>query len=395
MSFVHVPACAHSVVATAQLHRLFGRTFQKTEFEFVYMYGANPLASHRKNEKPPIVFVPARRPRHGFRNARERQTVISEILYIHISILVNHCKYNGFHYANQGFPLGQPEINFGLLPLILIFAESYATTMTTKKDANDMSFFEHLEELRPCIVRSVFVLLLMMVAAFVAKDAIMAIVMGPKSPDFPTNAAMGLLADATGSDALRINSDEITLINTSMAGQLNMHIMVSFYTALILSLPYILFELWGFVKPALTDNELKNGRIFFFNVSICMLAGIAFGYFVLAPLSVNFLDGYAVSEEIRNLIDAGSYISLVMNMSLVCALVFELPVLVYFLSRLGILTAAFMRRYRRHAVIILAAGAAIITPPDVISMILVIIPMYLLYELSIGIAARNEKRNAA
>lgn len=261
-----------------------------------------------------------------------------------------------------------------------------------KKDANDMSFFEHLDELRPRIVRSVIAVVVLMVAAFLAKDAIMAIVMGPKSPDFPTNAAMGWLADATGSDALRINSGDLTLINTSMAGQLNMHIMIAFYAALILSLPYVLFELWGFVKPALNDNELKNGRIFFFNVTLCMIVGVLFGYFVLAPLSVNFLGGYTVSNEIRNLIDVGSYISLVMNMSLVCALVFELPVLVYFLSRLGILTAAFMRRYRRHAIIILAVGAAIITPPDIISMILVVIPMYLLYELSIGIAARNGKR---
>lgn len=264
-----------------------------------------------------------------------------------------------------------------------------------KKDANDMSFFEHLDELRPRIVRSVIAVVVLMVAAFLAKDAIMAIVMGPKSPDFPTNAAMGWLADATGSDALRINSGDLTLINTSMAGQLNMHIMIAFYAALILSLPYVLFELWGFVKPALNDNELKNGRIFFFNVTLCMIVGVLFGYFVLAPLSVNFLGGYTVSDEIRNLIDVGSYISLVMNMSLVCALVFELPVLVYFLSRLGILTASFMRNYRRHAIIILAVGAAIITPPDIISMILVIIPMYLLYELSIGIASRNEKRAAA
>ena len=251
-----------------------------------------------------------------------------------------------------------------------------------------MSFFEHLDELRPRIVRSVIAVAVLMVAAFLAKDAIMAIVMGPKSPDFPTNAAMGMLADATGSDALRINSGDLTLINTSMAGQLNMHIMIAFYAALILSLPYVLFELWGFVKPALNDNELKNGRIFFFNVTLCMIVGVLFGYFVLAPLSVNFLGGYTVSDEIRNLIDVGSY------MSLVCALVFELPVLVYFLSRLGILTAAFMRKYRRHAIIILAVGAAIITPPDIISMILVVIPMYLLYELSIGIATRNEKRVA-
>ena len=172
-----------------------------------------------------------------------------------------------------------------------------------------------------------------------------------------------------------------------------MHIMMSFYAALILALPYMLFELWGFVKPALNAGEVKNGRIFFLDATACMLTGAAFGYFILAPLSVNFLGGYSVSDEIRNMIDVGSYISLVMNLSLVCALVFELPVLAFFLARLGVLSAPFMRRYRRHAIVALAAGAAIITPPDIISMILVVIPMYLLYEASIAIAARCEKRS--
>ena len=117
------------------------------------------------------------------------------------------------------------------------------------KDANDMTFFEHLEALRPCIVRSVIALLVLFIAAFIGKDVIMDIVMGPKSPEFPTNAALASLADLTGSDALRINNREMTLINTSMAGQFNMHMMISFDAALILAIPYMLFELWGFVRP--------------------------------------------------------------------------------------------------------------------------------------------------
>lgn len=263
-----------------------------------------------------------------------------------------------------------------------------------EKDANDMTFFEHLEALRPCIVRSVAALLVFFVAAFLAKDLIMEVIMGPKSPGFPTNAALAALADLTGSDALRINNREFILINTTMAGQFNMHMMISFYTALILALPYMLFELWGFVRPALYDEEVKYGRRFFFYIAVCMIAGVLFGYFLLAPISINFLGGYVVSSDIRNLFDVGSYISLVMNLVLVCAIIFELPVVVYFLTKLGILNAAFMRKYRRHAIMVLAILAAIITPPDVISMILVVIPLYLLYEVSIGIAARTEKHEA-
>lgn len=261
------------------------------------------------------------------------------------------------------------------------------------KDANDMTFFEHLEALRPCIVRSVIALLVLFIAAFIGKDVIMDIVMGPKSPEFPTNAALASLADLTGSDALRINNREMTLINTSMAGQFNMHIMISFYAALILAIPYMLFELWGFVRPALYDNEAKYGKRFFFYISLCMILGILFGYFVLAPISLNFLGGYIVSSDIKNLFDVSSYISLVMNLVLVCAIIFELPVVVYFLTKLGVLSSGFMRKYRRHAIMVLAILAAVITPPDIISMILVVIPLYFLYEFSIGIAARVEKHN--
>lgn len=263
------------------------------------------------------------------------------------------------------------------------------------KDANNMTFFEHLDCLRPGLIRTVIAFAVAALAAFLAKEYIMDVVMGPKSPSFPTNAALAALADRTGSDALRINSGDITFVNTSMAGQFNMHIMVAFYAAMIFTLPWALVELWRFVKPALNSDEVHNGRRFMLWATLCMAAGAAFGYFVLAPLSVNFLSGYTVSDQIHNFIDARSYISLVMNLSLVCAVVFELPLLVYFLARLGVLRASFMRRYRRHAIVLLAMASAIITPPDVFSMILVIIPLYLLYEVSIRIAERNQRRSAA
>ena len=256
----------------------------------------------------------------------------------------------------------------------------------TDKNVNDMTFFEHLDALRPGLIRSVAVLMVVMVVAFLFKEPIMEVIMGPKSPDFITNSLMYQLAESTDSEVLKINQKPITLINTTMAGQFNMHLMMTFYVALIVAIPYLLFELWLFVRPALTRSERRSSTRFILYIVMCMAIGICFGYFVLSPLSVNFLTGYIVSSDITNMIDVGSYISLVANLVLVCALVFELPVAVHFLSMTGLISAQLMKKYRRHAVVLLAVGAAIITPPDIMSMILVIIPLYLLYELSIKIA---------
>lgn len=256
----------------------------------------------------------------------------------------------------------------------------------TDKNVNDMTFFEHLDALRPGLIRSVAVLMVVMVVAFLFKEPIMEVVMGPKSPDFITNSLMYQLAESTDSEVLKINQKPITLINTTMAGQFNMHLMMAFYVALIVAIPYLLFELWLFVRPALTRSERRSSTRFILYIVMCMAIGICFGYFVLSPLSVNFLTGYIVSSDITNMIDVGSYISLVANLVLVCALIFELPVAVHFLSMTGLISAQLMKKYRRHAVVLLAVGAAIITPPDIMSMILVIIPLYLLYELSIKIA---------
>jgi sec-independent protein translocase protein TatC len=171
-----------------------------------------------------------------------------------------------------------------------------------------------------------------------------------------------------------------------MAGQFNMHLLMAFYVALLVAVPYLMLELWLFVRPALTKSEQRTSSIFILYIVLRMAIGIGFGYFILAPLSVNFLSSYIVSSDITNMIDVGSYIKLVANLTLVCALIFELPVAIHFLSKAGIITAQFMKQYRRHAVVVLAVCAAIITPPDIMSMILVIIPLYLLYELSIKIA---------
>ena len=256
-------------------------------------------------------------------------------------------------------------------------------------DNGEMPFFEHFDALRPRLVRSVAVLFLLMCAAFACKELLMAVITGPQSPEFPTNRLFAELADRMSSDVLRINSHPLVLINTSMAGQFNLHLSLSFYTALLLAVPYFLWELWGFVRPALTDGEVRVCRRFVSYVTLCFFAGVLFGYFLLAPLSVNFLSGYIVSERISNMTDIDSYVSLVLNLSAVCGLVFLLPVAVGLLSRAGIVSAALMKRFRRHAIIVLAALAAVVTPPDVASMVLVMLPLYGLYELSIGIAKKH------
>ena len=194
------------------------------------------------------------------------------------------------------------------------------------------------------------------------------------------------LAERTGSEVLKINQTPVTLINTTMAGQFNMHMLMAFYVALLVTIPYLMLELWLFVRPALTQSERRTSSKFILYIILCMVIGVCFGYFILAPLSVNFLTSYVVSSDITNMIDVSSYIKLVANLTLVCALIFELPVAVHFLSKVGLITAEFMKKYRRHAIIVLAVCAAIITPPDIVSMVLVIIPLYLLYELSIKIA---------
>ena len=259
----------------------------------------------------------------------------------------------------------------------------------------DMSFWEHLEVLRPRIMRSVAALLVLMVVAFIFGDRLINVITGPMEQWFPTNRLFAHMADAMSSDVLRINSNPVQLINTAMAGQLNLHFALSFYAALLLTIPYLLWELWGFVRPALSERMQRRSRFFVLQVSICFFTGVAFGYFMLAPLSVNFLSGYALGGSITNMIDFSSYMSLVLNITFVCGLIFLLPILASLFSGMGILTPDFMRKYRRHAIVILAVLAAFVTPPDAVSMILVLVPLYGLYELSISVAARGEKRYQA
>ena len=254
----------------------------------------------------------------------------------------------------------------------------------------DMSFWEHLDHLRPRLLRVALAFVVFMAVAFVFGDELMMLITAPKSEWFPTNRLFEWLADKSGKGFLKINSTPLTLINTAMAGQFNLHIRLAFNTALLAIIPYSVWELWGFIRPALTKQEQHKSRFFALEVSLWFIFGALFGYFALAPLSVNFLASYSMGDQLTNMIDISSYMSLVVNMVFACGIVFLLPILSRILAKMGLLTADFMRRYRRHAIVVLAILAAFITPPDVMSMTLVLLPLYGLYEVSVWIVARAE-----
>jgi sec-independent protein translocase protein TatC len=258
-----------------------------------------------------------------------------------------------------------------------------------------MSFWGHLEELRGHLVRSAIAIFLMAIVAFIAKDIIFDyVILAPKEPWFVTNKLFCRLAEILSSPALCINQVPVQLINIDMAGQFKTHILVSVVAGLIVAFPYVIWEFWRFIKPALHDNERSNSRGAVAVTSLLFLSGVCFSYFLITPLTINFLGTYQVSETVANQVALRSYISTVTMVTFATGIVFELPIIAYFLSRVGLLTPGFMRRNRKMAFILIVVLSAIITPPDVFSQILVSIPLYILYEVSIVISKRvNEKRD--
>ena len=268
-----------------------------------------------------------------------------------------------------------------------------------EQESSEMTFFEHLDALRPHLVRGALAIVIVGIAAFLCKHLIIdTVLFGPKNADFPTNRMLSWIGAEWAHLAAWLNAtfgsafDRFQVINTSLAGQFNLHMKISLMAGIALAMPYVLWEFWRFVRPALTPREIAGTRWFVASVSLCFFAGLLFGYFIMAPLSINFFANYQVSPEITNMIDIGDYLSTVILVSMACAFLFELPLLIYFLTRMGLVSAAFLKRYRRHAFVVLLIISAIITPPDIFSLILVVAPLYGLYELSIRLAARIERR---
>lgn len=263
------------------------------------------------------------------------------------------------------------------------------------KDANDMTFLEHLEVLRGHLLRSIASVGIFAIIAFLLKKVIFNVLLAPKSELFFTNRLFCKIGHWAHTDKLCINDIPIQLINIDMAGQFRIHMTIAIYGGMILAAPYILWELYRFIMPALKSKERKYSRGMVFYTTALFMLGILFGYFMIVPLTINFLGGYSVSSEVLNQINLKSYIGIITSLVFASGLIFELPILVYFLSKVGIITPSFMRKYRKHALIVILLVAGIITPPDIFSQIMVTIPMYLLFEASIFVSARIEKeRNA-
>lgn len=258
-----------------------------------------------------------------------------------------------------------------------------------------MGFLDHLEELRWHLVRSVVSIVVFTVLAFLAKDFFWdVLVMGPTNSDFWTYRKLCELGQLVGSSSLCIDDMNIIIQNRTLQGQFLVHIKSSFVAGLVLAFPYTFWEIWRFVKPGLRNNEKKASRGVVWVVTLLFLIGVFFGYFVVTPLSINFLYNYTLSDQIQNILDVTNILGTVATLSLACGLMFQLPVASYMLSKAGIITPELMKRFRRHAIVVILIISAIITPPDIMSQILIAMPLTLLYEISIFISKRvNKKRD--
>lgn len=257
-----------------------------------------------------------------------------------------------------------------------------------------MSFFEHLEALRWHLIRAALAIVIFTALGFYFYDFIFnTIIMGPFDSSFWTYRMMCKLGNALHMDGWCLNKINGILINTDLAGQFNLQINSCITMGIVLGVPYLLWELWKFIKPALHDNERKAASGFVFYASGLFVLGILFGYFIIAPMSVRFLSSYTISTVIQNQFRIDSYLSTVSTLTLGTGIVFELPILIYILASLSILSASLMRRTRRYAIVIILIIAAIITPtPDMITMSVVAVPLLLLYEVGIWVAAGVDRR---
>ena len=229
-----------------------------------------------------------------------------------------------------------------------------------------MTFWDHLEELRGCILRSLAVAMVFALLAFGFKDELFTIVLGPKDPS-------------------------VQLINTELTSQFMIHMMVSFYAGIIMAAPYIIYELYKFISPGLYQQEKRYAVRIVTSGYVMFMSGLVFSYFVVFPFTFRFLGNYQVSADVENMISLSSYIDTFMILSLMLGVVFELPVVSWFLGKLGLLNRELMHSYRRHAIVLILIVAAFITPTsDAFTLMIVSLPIYILYELSAYVVPKKK-----
>lgn len=240
----------------------------------------------------------------------------------------------------------------------------------------ELSFWDHLDELRTYLIRIIIVVLVGAIVAFMLKDEVFSMVLAPSKSDFITYTLFSRFGE--------IADFNLQLINTELTSQFAVHMQVSIIIGIICVSPYILYSIFAFVSPALYDNERKYAKLLVGVGYMMFMMGVALSYFLIFPLTLRFLGDYQVSEEVKNIITLSSYIDTLTMLTLMLGIVFELPILCVILGKLGILTPEFMQEYRRHAIVVILVIAAIITPTtDVMTLMVVSLPIYLLYEFSI------------
>lgn len=257
-----------------------------------------------------------------------------------------------------------------------------------KKNINEMSFLDHLEELRWHLIRIIIAIVVIGGIAFVSSKFIFdQIIFAPLDMSFPTYDFLCKTANFIAIETSFCN-DKIPLIlqNRTMAGQFSADIWTAVLGGFILAFPYVIFELWRFISPGMHANERRHSKGFIIISSILFFIGVLFGYFIVCPLSINFLANYQISAKVDNQIDISSYIGLVRASVLASGLIFELPIIIYFLTKIGLVTPEFLKKYRKYALVIVLILSAIITPPDIASQIIVAIPILILYQVSIYIS---------
>ena len=244
-----------------------------------------------------------------------------------------------------------------------------------------MTFWDHLDELRWSLLRMCGVVVLCAVAAFLMKERLFAVVLAPRSGDFVTYRLLG------------VETRTLNLMNTGLTEQFMVHMRTALYAGLLVSSPYVLCELFRFVSPGLYSNERRQALWIVGAAYVMFIVGTVVNYFMVFPLTVHFLGTYQVAPDVQNMLTLQSYIDTLLGMSLVMGVVFELPVVCAVMGRMGLLTDAFMREYRRHAVVAILIVAAIITPTtDVFTLFVVAMPVYMLYELSIQIVSLTKRK---
>lgn len=263
----------------------------------------------------------------------------------------------------------------------------------TGNPKGEMSFLDHLEDLRWHIVRSVIAIVICAILVFIKVEWVFdRIILGPAHNDFVSYKWFCKLGKLVHYDGFCLGDVNMQFQNTAVAGQFMMSLSVSMMLGFIIAVPYVLWELWRFIRPALKASEIKMASGIVFWCSLLFFFGVAFAYYVIAPYTINFFGNYQLSPLFHNIITIENYYDTMSNMILAMGLVFELPMLVLFLTRIGVLTPEFLKSKRRYAFLILFILAEIVTPPDLFSCLIVFVPLYVLYEATVAVSGRAARQ---